>query len=668
MMNVEKKPSFFILLFCITAVLFSCASSAATVKTRFFEAENCYKSLSDNPKKQKYRSYWQKCIGRFMAVYESDPDGPWAAAGLYRAGVMYDEMFGVSYRSADRQTAIDLFRRVQTEFPESAYSGKAARKLADMGVSQPAVKTPVVKRKSPGKAKARYFQAEACYKDLRHSPGKQKYRSYWKNCINTYRGVYEYDPDGPWAAAGLYMTGKLYSELYKHSYSKGDVEESAAIFRQIVRDYPESAYAERAATALIEITGDASVQLASEKQPIKPDGIAEICETGMTYADQNGTSSSESGPSVVTNLRYWSNPSYTRVVIDADNKTTFTHNLLRKDPKNGKPPRLYVDVNNSRLDRELSRQIPINDDLLKNVRAGQFTPSAVRVVIDIKSFERYNIFSLNNPFRIVIDVMGENGSATTADAGRSAQQTGPASLAEQLSLKVRRIVIDPGHGGKDSGAPGCQYGVKEKEIVLEIAQKLATKIHRELACETIITRTGDEFLTLEERTAIANMKNADLFVSIHTNACPSDGAYGIETYFLNFATDEDAMRVAALENSTSRKNISDLQEILQDLMQNAKINESSRLAGYVQNSLCGELKKHYNRIKNKGVKQAPFYVLLGAQMPAILVETGFISNRMECDRLVNTTYQDRLCNGIVKGLKAYIDRTRSATFQWTQEG
>lgn len=670
-MNVEKRTSVFILLFCITAVLFSCASSVATVKNRFFEAENCYKSLSGSTQKQKYRSNWQRCIDQFIEVYEDDPDGPWAAAGLYRAGVLYYEMYGVSYRPADRQEAIDLLNRIRARFPKSAYSEKAAQKLAEITGSQPIDSTPVVKRKSAGKAKARYFQAESCYKDLRHSPKKQKYRSYWKKCIDAYQSVYEYDPDGPWAAAGLYMAGRLYEELYKHSYSYGDLEDGAALYHRITRDYGGSAYAKKASRALAGIPGyetpSLTMVLDREQTSASP---ADVCDPSMDYGngDDTGTSGSGAGPAVVKNLRYWSNPSYTRVVIDADSETTFTHNLLRKDPKNGKPPRLYVDVNNSKLDGELSRQIPINDNLLKNVRAGQFTPYSVRVVIDIKSFDSYKIFSLNNPYRIVIDVRGENGTAASAGSRQDPQQTGPASLAEQLSLKVRRIVIDPGHGGRDGGAPGCMRGIQEKEVVLDIARRLATKIRQDLDCEVVITRSGDEYLTLEERTAIANTKSADLFISIHTNACQSNGAYGIETYFLNLATDEDAMRVAARENSTSRKNISDLQKILNDLMQNAKINESSRLAGYVQNALCGELKKNYNRINNKGVKQAPFYVLLGAQMPAILVETGFISNQMECGRLVNTTYQDRLCNGIVRGIKAYIDRTQSAAFIRTQEG
>ncbi len=159
------------------------------------------------------------------------------------------------------------------------------------------------------------------------------------------------------------------------------------------------------------------------------------------------------------------------------------------------------------------------------------------------------------------------------------------------------------------------------------------------------------------------MKKGDLFISIHANSAINRTAFGIETYFLNLTTDDESISVAARENATSTKNISELQTILNDLLQNAKINESSRLATYVQKELCCNLSKKYNRINNKGVKQAPFYVLIGAQMPAILVETAFISNSTECQRLMDPKYQNSLCDGIIKGIRKYIAEIQpTATF------
>jgi N-acetylmuramoyl-L-alanine amidase len=247
--------------------------------------------------------------------------------------------------------------------------------------------------------------------------------------------------------------------------------------------------------------------------------------------------------------------------------------------------------------------------------------------------------------------------------GKGGGKLPPSAIVKQLALGVNRIVIDPGHGGKDYGAPGYLKGVHEKHVVLQIAKQLQQMIKAQLNCEAILTRSGDKFLSLEERTAIANTKNADLFISIHTNASSDRRAYGIETYILNLATDDEAIRVAAMENATSTKNISDLDSILQDLMKNAKVSESTRLASYVQQSMSKNLKTTYSNIRNKGIKQAPFYVLLGADMPSILIETSFISNPRECKRLADTNYQKRLCQGIVEGIKRYIKETNPVAFQ-----
>ncbi len=652
-----------LVIICLLASgLFSCALLSPNLKTRFFEAERCTKDLDQNPKHKRYRSYWLNCINNYMDVHDADPSGPWAAAALYRTGLLYQKLSRYSGRTADLRKASDIFQNIIADYPKSAYSAKAKNQLEKMEKAprhnRPAVDVKTIKKE--------YFEADACYQKLLKNKSRKKYRCYWLDCINAFHGVYSSDPDGPWAAAGLYMAGNLYGELYKYSYKKEDRLEGNRLLQKVVDDFPKSAYHKKAADALA--GAGVSGVLTPDKEPVSesaeddrftdlPFPVSEVSTSGQTV--------------VVKELRYWSNPSYTRVVIDTTGPAEFTHNLLKRDAASGKPPRLYIDLKGSRLHQELSRQVTIDDNLLKDIRAGQYTNTCVRVVVDIKSFENYKIFSLRDPFRVVIDVSGDQGdvpAVTAADRKQAKEESGKTSLAKQLGLTVRRIVIDPGHGGKDGGAPGNLKGIHEKKVVLDLSRMLADRIRDELGCEVIMTREGDEFLTLEERTAIANMKNADLFISIHTNACRARDAYGIETYILNLATDEDAMRVAAMENSTSQKNISDLQTILQDLMQNAKINESSRLAGYVQSALCGYLKKRYKRIKDKGVKQAPFYVLIGAQMPSILIETGFISNREECRRLTDREYQRHLCDGILNGIKAYINHTTSAGFAPPPDG
>lgn len=522
-------------------------------------------------------------------------------------------------------------------------------------------------------ARYEFFKAERSYSNLCKSPEKQKYRDNWLLCINKFQAVYRDNPSGPWAAAGLYKSGDLYIELYKRSLKESDKKEALDIFKRITNQFPKSQYRYKAAKAISRLTPNKTAEktIPLPKCPIKKarftknkktlpqkkSALKEIPRTARPNPDKTA---------IVSDLRFWSNPNYTRIVIDANNETTYTHRLLKRDPSIKKPQRLYVDLNHSILSNNIKKAIPVNDDLMRYVRAGQYTKDSVRVVIDIKSFNNYKIFSLKNPFRIVIDVWGE--TETLAHTKKSRQKTfkntkiTSSAIAKQFALGVKRIVIDPGHGGRDCGALGYLNGIYEKEVALEISKKLASKIRKELQCEVIMTRKEDRFLTLEERTAIANTKDADLFISIHTNAARNRKAMGLETYFLNLATDDDAILVAARENATSTKNISDLQAILNDLMQNAKINESSRLATYVQESLFNHMKRKYGEIKNKGVKQAPFYVLLGAHMPAILVETSFISNKKECKRLINSKYQDRLCEGIINGIKKYIIETNPTAF------
>ncbi|MCI5148100.1 MAG: AMIN domain-containing protein [Candidatus Electrothrix sp. MAN1_4] len=235
------------------------------------------------------------------------------------------------------------------------------------------------------------------------------------------------------------------------------------------------------------------------------------------------------------------------------------------------------------------------------------------------------------------------------------------TLAQQLGLGVRRIVIDPGHGGKDPGAVG--FGLKEKDIVLNVAQKIKKTLEEKNGYEVFLTRDGDVSLSLEERTAIANTKEADLFLSIHVNAHPEKNIRGVETFYLNLATHTEAMRVAALENATSTHNMSEMQDILSELMQNEKINESSQLAEFVQLNMVNGLKRGSFYVKDLGVKQAPFYVLIGAEMPAILAEIAFITNPKDAQLMKNERYLQTLADYIVAGVLSYVKNQRTAALK-----
>lgn len=226
-----------------------------------------------------------------------------------------------------------------------------------------------------------------------------------------------------------------------------------------------------------------------------------------------------------------------------------------------------------------------------------------------------------------------------------------AGVAEKFAVikEPTVVVVDPGHGGKDSGAVS-PWGLKEKDVVLKIAFMVEKILKRRSGFKVYLTRRRDRFLTLEERTAFANRVGADIFVSIHCNSSRSHRLHGVETFFLNWTKDPVAMAVAAKENSVDRKNMTDLQLILTDLMITSKIDRSQRLAIDIHKSLVASIKRSYRKVGDLGVRQGPFYVLMGASMPSVLVEVGFLSNRTEERRLRKSSYRWAVARGIVSGI------------------
>jgi N-acetylmuramoyl-L-alanine amidase len=357
------------------------------------------------------------------------------------------------------------------------------------------------------------------------------------------------------------------------------------------------------------------------------------------------------GLTAVTELKHWSTPDYTRVSITLEKEARFEHHKL--------PGRLYLDIDGAHLNRGV-KDLSIGDGLLKSVRIAQFRASTVRVVLDLDSIKDYQVFTFSEPFRIIVDVKGERKqeiSASKEVIETAKPEPPPVEKAKPAARfkpgRIRRIVVDPGHGGHDPGAMSPS-GTKEKDIVLQIGLKLAQKIREELGIEAVMTRSTDVFIELQERTAIANKVGADLFVSVHANASLNRGANGIETYYLNLAKTEKAAQLAAKENGTTLEKVSVLQAVLFDLMANYKLNDSAHLADEVQKALHKKAQTGYPSVKNLGVKQGPFYVLVGATMPSILVETAFVSNEKDEQKLKDPQYQDLTADGILSGIKGYI--------------
>ncbi|MFH1350741.1 MAG: N-acetylmuramoyl-L-alanine amidase [Pseudomonadota bacterium] len=544
--------------------------------------------------------------------------------------------------------------------------------------------------KTPPQPEALLKKADACRTALYNSAKKMRYRHNWLNCINLYKNLsaqYPKSDQSPWA---LYRAGLMHTRLHKYSGMEDDLEESIKLFRQVASEYKDHRLADDAqyqigqiyytlkedpAQAYVEFL---KVDIKFPSGDMRPKAQAMLNKLTGILTKKDGQTGKTDDPqsqtelTLVKDIRHWSTSNYTRVVIDLERPVKYVSDLIKEDPDHHKPKRLYVDLKDTYVSTDFETSIPIKGGLLQRARAGRYTKDTVRVVLDINNIQGYKIFHLYDPFRIVMDVQGtekrEVKEPGTTKVTKRAPRRGirkvkkpdeTVSLARQLGLSVKRICIDPGHGGKD---PGCflKGGIEEKKIVLNLAKKIAKKIEERLQCEAMLTRDKDTFLSLEQRTALANVNRADLFVSLHVNSYRHPSIHGFETYFLNMATDERAVMVAARENATSEKNISDLQAILNDLMLNTKISESSKLAHEIQRGMVSRTSQKFKGIKSLGVKQAPFYVLIGAEMPAILIETGFITNPTDRGHLLNDRYLETLADGIVEGLEAYIKSIEEA--------
>lgn len=549
----------------------------------------------------------------------------------------------------------------------------------------------------------RYQQAKFFYKHLETDKEAGSNRQLWLKGSRKFRQVYLANPKSELAPAALFMLGRMYTRMYEKFLLERDINEAISYYRDCASLFAHHTLADDALHALGNIHlnllrevktaaqyytrvvtdyphGDMHPQAASKLKVLSRD--YSIALPGVML-DGNKLEKLAN----VLPVKYWSSADYSRVIIKASGPVTYSARLLEKNKNT--PRRLYIDFHNSYIEPRYRSPVPVSDGLLQRIRTGQNTKETVRVVLDIESISSYKIFSLPDPFRVVVDIRGverensgDTGQSILSSGGprksrqpivvlkeqnkhkpdtrdrrsivekKDESETGELSIAQQLGLGVRKIVIDPGHGGKDPGA--IANGLKEKDVVLELAKQLGKNLEQSLGYEVILTREDDSYLSLEERTAIANGNNADLFISLHINAHPASSVHGLETYFLNLTSSKEAMRVAAFENATSELQMSDLQDVLANIMKNSKIKESSRLARNVHTTLISGLDDAGFPLKDLGVKQAPFYVLIGAEMPAILIEVGFISNREEAKKLKNDKFLKSVATRTTQGIEAYI--------------
>ncbi len=362
---------------------------------------------------------------------------------------------------------------------------------------------------------------------------------------------------------------------------------------------------------------------------------APAVEPEQVVASPESAASNSSTPAILEGIESYGDKEAARIVLRLSHAATFDVGAAPA-VKGGAAYRVYVDLARTRTGK-VRRETSVGG-LVERVRLGPHD-GGTRVVLDLDHKAARRVFFLPDPFRVVIDVSTRPLSAGAVPA--------------RGKRTVQRVVLDPGHGGNDAGAIG-PGGLQEKDVTLDIAHRAAGVLAREFNISTLVTRDRDEFVALEERTARANAFGADLFVSIHCNASESSSARGVQTYVLDTTSDEIAARVAARENNASSAQAgADVARLLTSLRLADAGARSTRLAELLQRATMSSLGDKFPGAVDQGVKTAGFYVLVGAQMPAVLFETSFISNPAEEERLRSTDYRQRLADAIVNAIKAY---------------
>lgn len=539
--------------------------------------------------------------------------------------------------------------------------------------------------------------------ELYEEMGRMYDAKYFNAAIDAYRFLLEQYPGSRYRGEALLaIAGIQKDDLH-------NAKDAQATYKQYLRTFPHSEKAHEVLADLRDVANPDATQTVAA-----PDELPAI------HGHRIEPRASDEDPADVASIRTWNAANATRVVVGLSNTIRYTAAHISSPDRIYFD--LYEAQLSPRFTGKVPDS---QDGLLKSVRVAQNRDGVVRIVLNVNGAKNYSAYLLGNPYRLVIEVHGpatnapSNATATsaaetavdesvsvrtaterTASDNTTAAATGsnrrvavdtatssengnaiddsdnagfqsPAvpqptrdgrrSLARVLDLKVRRIVIDPGHGGHDTGTIGPN-GLEEKDVCLDVALRLGRLIQQRLpGAQVIYTRKTDVFIPLEERTAIANSAHADLFISIHANSSPDPQARGVETYYLNFATSPEAMAVAARENATSNETEHDLPDLLKKIARNDKIQESKELAQDIQDSLSDRLELVSQNERNRGVKKAPFVVLIGANMPSVLAEISFLSNPTD-ERLLRSPQQrQRIAVGLYRGIAEYLKSLNSLT-------
>ncbi len=554
------------------------------------------------------------------------------------------------------------------------------------------------------------------FKKLIETPREASRRASWLRMEDAFLALRRANPKAGLAAKAYYQSGRCLEEMARNTRKSEDARDAAARFAAVADGYPRHSWADDALyrKAIVELellddkrqaadtlddlvrrfpSGDmvARAKTLRRSLPVKPAAQA------PAEKERGRTEESGGGTLLRTTLEARANQSV--AYVELDRGSSYFYRYLPGNAQKKQPPVFLIEFFGVRPDRKNRRAVavskgPVDRIWTRDVSTGKrfvtrlefeldkecavsLKPRKDKPVLQVTVSRGSAVKSQTRgtgqvgPEAPELKPGGESAPRPSLTSNRSsgkekaqgkkqhsrekepARKPNPAKsrdLAEQLGLTVKTIMLDAGHGGKDPGA--MANGVVEGDLVLKTVKLLGANLKKR-GFTVLYTRSKDTFLKLEERTRIANRRGADIFVSIHVNANHDAGVRGIETYYLDVAYTANAKRVAARENAVSEKTISDLQGILTDLLLSSKMHESKELAGLVLNNMCARLGRAGYKSKNNGVRSAPFYVLMGAKMPSILVEIGYCTNPAEAKLLKNTRYLEFLVDGIAEGIVRY---------------
>ncbi len=537
-------------------------------------------------------------------------------------------------------------------------------------------------------------------RDARQTPTLRQIRA----AVAAYERVVRRYPASGYADNALWQGAELSRLAWERFGNDADRKTGVRLLRLLESGYPSSSLLAGAEQALARfetikaappaapLPAPPQVLPASTRPAAKPVEIAEAVPTGVV---------------TVRGISRTALPDGVRVSIEMDRELLFRQEQLDN------PRRVFFDLRGAHLSPGLrDKTLSFTDDIVREIRLGRHPQNTTRVVMDTEGVDSYSVFTLYNPYRVIVDfrrkglaaapplVPGPPVTAAVPTTGfvraepkpvpppppppltvtappltplpsrgvspglsaptvPLANSNGQFSLARQLGLGVSRIVLDPGHGGHDPGVSG--NGISESELVLDVSLRLRKLLENQPGMDVVMTRDSDVFIPLEQRTAIANREGADLFLSIHANASRNLKARGVETYFLNFAANPEAEAVAARENSASGQTMHRLPDIVRAITLNNKIDESRDFADTVQKAMVRTLSTRNGELLDRGVKQAPFVVLIGAGMPSVLAEISFVSNKQEGVLLKASPYRQQIAEALFDAIVKYQKSLKAKT-------